>query len=92
MYIYYNCLNFTSSLSTLISLQAMNMSFKAVLGVADNISKMRTAVFEFLSAFAVLKIIYSFYRRILYFFGAYLILTFFMANFKVVYYINKPSN
>ncbi|XP_014294745.1 peroxisomal membrane protein PEX13 [Halyomorpha halys] len=49
--------------------QAMNMSFRAILGVAENVSKMRTAIIEFLSAFAILKIIYSFYRKILYFLG-----------------------
>lgn len=49
--------------------QAMNMSFRAILGVAENVSKMRSAIIEFLSAFAILKVIYSFYRKILYFLG-----------------------
>ncbi|CAH1393326.1 unnamed protein product [Nezara viridula] len=49
--------------------QAMNMSFRAILGVAENVSKMRTAIIEFLSAFAILKIMYSFYRKILHFLG-----------------------
>lgn len=51
------------------TLQAMHLSFRTILGVAENMSRMKTAMFEFLSAMAILKTIYSFYRKILYFLG-----------------------
>lgn len=52
---------------------AMYSSFRAVLGVVDNFSRLRLMFTQFLSAITILKIIKNFYRRILYWLGNWLL-------------------
>uniref|UniRef100_A0A1B6KTP6 Peroxisomal membrane protein PEX13 n=1 Tax=Graphocephala atropunctata TaxID=36148 RepID=A0A1B6KTP6_9HEMI len=48
---------------------AMYSSFRAILGVVDNFSRLRLMFAQFLSAITILRIIKNFYRRLLYWLG-----------------------
>uniref|UniRef100_A0A224XS28 Peroxisomal membrane protein PEX13 n=1 Tax=Panstrongylus lignarius TaxID=156445 RepID=A0A224XS28_9HEMI len=49
--------------------QALHMSFRSVLSVADNMSKLRSVALNIFSSLSILKFLYWLYRRILYMLG-----------------------
>uniref|UniRef100_T1I3E4 Peroxisomal membrane protein PEX13 n=1 Tax=Rhodnius prolixus TaxID=13249 RepID=T1I3E4_RHOPR len=49
--------------------QALHMSFRSVLSVADNMSKLRSVALNIFSSLSILKFLYWMYRRILYMLG-----------------------
>jgi peroxin-13 len=51
------------------SYQAMHMSFRAILSVADNMSRLRSVIGKFFSSLAVLRLLHWFYRKILHMLG-----------------------